>query len=208
MNPGEKAVVFGASGCGKSTLTRKLASQFHRRIVFDRLREWRGDFLFCQGVKSFKKLYAEKKLLGEFTIVVQFPLGVAAEAVAHECDDIFREIYLGEQGLAHVGNNSLALVFEELWFYAPLHSPPAWFVELCLTGRHQRISMIANAQKSSTVSKIYTSQCGHFFYGQFADGGEFESVQKIFGRGVINASPKKFCFWYARPGEVPVMIQN
>lgn len=200
--PGEHTIIFGMTGSGKSTLTQKIAVLFDRRIIFDRLNEWDGENV-AGDFDEFKKLYGEFHTLDSFTIIFQPYSGMDADTLVQLTDRILSLIFQVESYNA----KGIALIFEEVWLYAPIHSIPPWFQEIMLTGRHHRISVIGNSQRPANVSKTLVSQSRHLFIGQFYESRDRKYFEETFGRiPELDNPPEKFKFLWFRPQEKPLLI--
>lgn len=206
INPGEHAIIFGMTGCGKSTLTRKIAALFSRRIIFDRLLEWESaGIAFATDFRSFKEIYQQKYQDENFDIFVRPKRGISQDELVELTNQILGLVYEVES-YEHLG---LALIFEEVWLYAPLHATPPWFQELLLTGRHFRISIIGNAQRPANVGKTIVSQARHVFVGQFFEYRDRKYFEDTFGRIPELANPpQKHTFWYFTAQQKPILISS
>lgn len=204
---GEHVSIFGITGSGKSTLTRQLAGAFPRRIIFDRMGEWHGEQAsayssdFASFTAAYEKLHAEPG----FTIIFRPRPGLDHEALLHEVNQVLALIYRVE---AHAAQG-VALIFEEVWLYAPLHSMPPWFQETLLTGRHHRISVVGNSQRPASVSKVFVSQSRHVFVGQYFEARDRKYFEESFGRiPALDKPPEKFTFWWFRTAQDPVLVST
>lgn len=205
IQPGEHVTIFGITGSGKTTLTRKVAALFPRRIVFDRLNDHAGGGVEVRDFHSFARVYRELHEHDAFSIVVRPPAGVDAESLQDLCDAILQLAYSVES----YNSQGLGIIFEEVWLYAPLHFMPPWFQETLLTGRHYRISLIANSQRPAHVNKALIGQSRHVFVGQFFESRDRKYYEESFGRiPEIAQSPPKFNFWWFRTDQKPVMIST
>ena len=205
IHAGEHSIIFGMTGSGKSTLTRKISTLFLRKIIFDRLREWSGEGIEVDSYDSFKKVFRELHLSDSFCIVFQPGYGGDSDSLVEETNQILALIFQVE---SHT-QKGIALIFEELWLYAPLHNIPAWFQETMLTGRHHNISVIGNSQRPADVSKTFVSQARHCFVGQFYEYRDRKYFEDTFGRIPELANPpKKFTFYWFRPAEKPLLIST
>lgn len=206
VNPGEHSIIFGITGCGKSTLMAKIVDLYPRRVIFDRLYQWpdQGGRV-VSSFQEFQRTYQELYTLPEFTIYVRPRRGIPEADLIALTDQILCLIYQAE----YVNKLGLAVVFEEIWLYAPTYSIPHWFQELILTGRNAKISIIGNAQRPASVSKFITSQCRHIFVGQFFDYRDRKYFEDTFGRlEIFTRPPQKFQFIWFKPGEEPVLVST
>lgn len=201
---GEHVSIFGITGSGKSTLTGQLAEAFQRRVIFDRLGEWSTeDVPTAQDFLSFAAIYEQLHAEPAFTILFRPRPGLDHDALLHEVNQVLALIYRVEAQHPQ----GLALIFEEVWLYAPLHSMPPWFQETLLTGRHHRLSVIGNSQRPASVSKVFISQCRHVFVGQFFESRDRKYFEDTFGRiPQLETPPEKFHFWWFRTAQEPVLI--
>lgn len=204
INPGEHVAIFGMTGSGKSTLTRKVSGLFSRLVVFDRLGEWHEGGVAHDFV-SFRAIYRANYEQDAFTIIFRPRPGLAPDDFLSEISSILALIYQVEA----VNKKGIGIVFEEAWLYAPLHQIPPWLQETMLTGRHHRISVIANAQRPATVSKTLVSQARHLFIGQFYEYRDRKYYEDMFGKiPELAQAPAKFHFYWFKPGEKPVYIST
>ena len=148
-------------GCGKSTLTHHLASDYPRKIVFDKLKEWDGTHI-VRSLDEFKNIWREIFHHESYTIVVHFAFGCGVENIEVVASEIARIVYLTgmESGL------ETCLIYEEAQFYFPLHALSPVGFELLTTGRHARISVLWNTQRPASVNKLLVSQASQLFIGQ------------------------------------------
>lgn len=199
---GEHITIFGMTGCGKTTLTRKLAQIFTRRVVFDRLLEWNeSSIIIVHHFTEFARIYRELYSASSFTIVYRPSTGMPGDALCEETDKILSLIYQVE---SH-NSQGIALIFEEVWLYAPVHSIPPWFQEICLTGRHYKISVLANSQRPAHVSKTLITQSRHVFIGQFFEMNDRKYLEATLGQlpGLKNPPQPGTFIWFQ-----PKMGQN
>lgn len=207
--PGEHVIIFGMSGSGKSTLTRKISGIFSRMVIFDRLQEWPRGEVSATDFYSFQKIYREKYLLPEFNIVFQPRPGMHGDELLAVTNQILHLIYSVEKSF-HENNGysqGIALIFEEVWLYAPIHQTPPFMQEIALTGRHYRISLIGNAQRPASVTKTIVSQARHFFIGQYYESRDAKYYYDTFGDiPELDKSPEKFNFYWFRPGQALQLI--
>lgn len=206
INPGEHAIVFGMTGSGKSTLTEKISTLFSRRVIFDRLHEWRGRVEGAVTVRNFEQFKAAYKHFYEqdfFTIIFEPQAGLPQEILLEMVNHTLHLIYMVEDH----AKKGILVVFEEVWLYAPLHNIPVWFQETMLTGRHKRISVIGNSQRPASVSKVLVSQARHVFIGQFYEARDKKYFEDTFGRiPEIARPPAKYNFYWFRPQEKTLLI--
>lgn len=203
IQPGEHVTIFGITGSGKTTLTRKIAALFPRRIVFDRLNDHAGGGVEVRDFQSFARVYKENFEHDDFAIVVRPPAGISSEELQELADSILQLTYSVE---SHT-QKGIGVIFEEVWLYAPLHFMPHWFQETLLTGRHYRISLVANSQRPAHVNKALISQSRHVFVGQFFESRDRKYFEESFGRiPEIEQSPARYHFWWFRTDQKPLMI--
>jgi energy-coupling factor transporter ATP-binding protein EcfA2 len=204
IKAGEHVTIFGITGCGKSTLTARVAEIFARRIIFDRLYQWPvspADTVhnFSEFCARYKEVYQQ----ASFTILVQPAPGMSQDDLLMFVDAVLSVVYQVER----VNRHGLALIFEEIWLYAPVHSMPRWFQEMILTGRNWNISIIGNAQRPAMVSKSIVSQSRHVFVGQFFEARDRKYFEECFGQTPeLDNPPEKYHFYWYRPGVPPLLI--
>lgn len=206
INPGEHVIIFGMTGSGKSTLTEQVTGLFQRRVIFDRLQEWRGRIpgaITVRSFEQFREAYKKVYMLDEFTLVYEPMPGTPQDRLLIDTDNILCLVYQVEA----YGKKGLSFIFEEVWLYAPLHGIPEWFQETMLTGRHHRISIVGNSQRPAHVSKTMVSQSRHVFVGQFYESRDKKYFEETFGRIAELANPpEKYHFYWFRPQEKPLLI--
>lgn len=205
---GEHVSIFGITGSGKSTLTRQVAAYFGRLVVFDRLGEWENypGAEISRTVAEFVDSFRRHLCSDQFTLVFRFQPGSDADGNVAICEAILSRIYAYEIQ----ARRGVALIFEEVWLYASPHFMGAWLSETILTGRHARISLIANAQRPASVHKTLVSQSRHVFIGQ-----HHEARDQLYFRETIGDLPElrapipRFHFLWFRPnGEKPALLRT
>lgn len=163
----ELALIIGRRGCGKSTLSRALAATFHREIVFDRMKENRDGIIF-RNYNQFSSWWNNHHGDENFKVILQLDSSRHTEIFHQENDEILRLVYetglrKTDQGLDHP---TTLLFFEELQFYCtPLSILPN-LKEAILTGRHAKISVIANTQRPANIHGDFKGNAHHVFAGQ------------------------------------------
>lgn len=212
IEPGQHTTIFGMSGCGKSTLTGKISKLFTRKIIFDRLGEWTIEndgnehSSTVSTYSEFQSIYREFHSFDSFLILIRPRPGMDQEALLTLTNEILSLVYSVET----YERQGLAIIFEEVWLYAPLHSIPPWFQETMLTGRHQRISIIANSQRPANVSKTLVSQSRHVFVGQYFEFRDKKYFEECFGREceIVTNPPKRFTFYWLRPDTETLLVST
>lgn len=195
---GEHVAIFGITGSGKSTLTAKVAALFARRIIFDRLVEnhFEGAAIvtdYFSFANAYKGLHEHKS----FTIIYRPKPGTSPDDIQISVDAILQLVYQVEQ----FDSLGISLIFEEAWIYAPLHYISPWMQETILTGRHYKISIIANSQRPAHVNKALISQARHVFIGQFFEFRDRKYYADTFGDiPQLDNPPEKFNFYWFKTG--------
>lgn len=199
--PGEHVILFGLPGSGKTTLTRKISAMYERKIVFDRLGEWEG-FPTFRDFDSFAAAYRDELSRGDsFTLVIRPPAGYSQERLIEFSDQVLALVYQCE----NFNREGLAIIFEEIWLYVPLHGVSDWMYEILLTGRHPRISLIGNAQRPALVSKTLVSMSKHVFIGNFFEANDRKYYRDLLGdHPIIENPPPKHRFLWLRPTHAPL----
>lgn len=187
-------LVMGVRGCGKSHLAKRLQEMWPRRVVIDCLYEYtdsKGRPIFpgakvVNNFEDFGKLiseYSEKKSK-KFTIIFQsHPEAGNSEA---EFNEICRICY-------YAGN--LQLVIEEVQLHASTHFLPEALKNLCLTGRHNNISLLFTSQRPGEINKTILSQCAHIFCGRIIEGNDLKYVSNFLNQSsdrLVNLPDRKF----------------
>ena len=204
---GQHIFISGVSGSGKSTLTRQVGDYFNRIVILDRIGEWKNeqDAEKVSGFKGFSENFRQCYKNDIFKIVVSFPAGMDAYDLRNESEQIFSLIYTieSQQKLG------IAIILEEAWLYCTPYDIGAYLSECYLTGRHHKITMIANTQRPASVHKNVISQCSHIFVGQY-----FEARDALYFRQTLGDIPElkkhlpKFTFLWFRPSEKPILIKT
>lgn len=199
ISAGQHVSIFGMTGCGKSTLTREISHFFERKIIFDRLNEWTHDnYPVATNLDEFVSLYRQCHTLDSFAIIIRPRAGLDSETLVDLANSILGLIYQIES--QPQSQKGIALIFEEVWLYAPLHSCPQWLTEIALTGRHYNISFIANSQRPAHVSKTLVTQSRHVFIGQFFEMNDRKYLRETLGDlPQLNTPPKPGEFIWFRP---------
>jgi len=196
------SVVLGMRGSGKSTLSRKLASCFGRLVVFDRLQEHTdgvivNDFRAFSG--AWKTLWNKKN----FKIIIQFDI----EEKSEEQDAFFSEVLRVCYKSNRLMGIPLCILIEEVHFYAAPTSINKWLFECVLTGRHSKLSIIANSQRPASIHKALISQANNIFIGQLYEMRDIDYLEKTVGSCALNArSLPKYNFIHYRVGSSPKII--
>lgn len=126
---------------------------------------------------SFARVYRDLYQLDGFTILYRPVAGQDAEALVSSTDQVLSLVTQVETQ----ERRGLALIFEEVWLYAPLHACPPWLTEIALTGRHHNISIVANSQRPAHVSKTLVTQSRHVFIGQFFEHNDRKYLRETLG---------------------------
>jgi hypothetical protein len=173
--------IVGMRRCGKSTLTHALANQskFSRKIVFDMVAEWEGNFIYVESFDEFANIWRENFHKSSYTIIVRFPFGQDAGSVIKLETDIVKLVYV-------TGKDSeleTCLVFEESQFYFPNSGLHPINMHLLTTGRHAHINIIANSQRPAGISKLLISQSEDIYIGRLFEANDmnylYESVGEL-----------------------------
>lgn len=205
IEPGQHVAILGITGCGKSTLTRALVLPEARVLVIDRMHEWGpddpelSDFRFAYSYEEFLKIYEED--FEHVRLVVRVPIGMSSEELAGYLDRILYVVYRAESQR----QLELFVVLEEVQFYAPNNGMVVpMLVEIYLTARKYKISVIANSQKPALVARVVTGQSRHVFIGQFHDPRD-AAFFKEFG---VEQSPAQFDWYHFQAGQGLRLIKS
>lgn len=196
--------IFGMRNSGKSVLTKRLTGVFPRKIVFDRLKEWRDGDVYVTGAQEFKAFWEKGHERESFSAIVRFRHGVDADLLRSEVDEILRvvyefELFKNQRGVA----SRTALVFEELQFYCDPHSCPPYLFEILHTGRHGGLAIFGNTQRPAVIHKSFISQSSHLFLGRIFEYRDVDYLRNsAFGDSAFQASTlKQGEFLYVAPGQ-------
>lgn len=177
-------MIVGVRGCGKSTLTNLLASQsdYDRKIVFDPMSEWNSP-LTVHSFEEFSEIWKKHFDDPNFTIVVRFGFGASREQISGITDQIVRTLYYTGQHL----DRATALIFEEAQFFFPQSYTTPTMDSLITTGRHARLSVIANTQRPANVSKNLISQADRLFVGRLYEKNDLVYLYASIGEEALYA---------------------
>lgn len=189
-------LVMGMRGCGKSYLAKKLQTAWPRRIIIDSLFEYsdqKGRPIFPGAVivdnfGDFQKLIMdlEKKKSKKFIIIYQ------AHPETEDGSYEFRQIC----DLAYYLGN-LQLVVEEVQLHATTHQLPRELKNLCLTGRHNNISLLFTSQRPGEINKTILSQCSHIFCGRIIEGNDLKYISNFLNESAdrLSSLPDRKFLW-------------
>lgn len=187
--------IVGMRGCGKSTLTQKLASnkKYSRKVVFDMVMEWEGNYHYVNSYTEFSNVWRENFNKEAFTIVVRFNFGSDQKEIIKTQTDIVRLMYL-------TGRDSelyTAIIFEEAQFYFPNTGLHPINMHLLTTGRHAFIDIIANSQRPASISKLLISQSAEIYIGQLFESNDMNYLYDSVGDLAFHARElEKLSFIY------------
>lgn len=207
ITPGQHVFISGVSGSGKSTLTRQVSEYFQRLIILDRMGEWTNEpgTEKVYGFKGFSERFRHCHKDDFFKIIVVFPAGIHPDDLQNQSEQIFSLVYSVEcqQKLG------IAIILEEAWLYCTPYDIGPYLSECYLTGRHHKITMIANTQRPASVHKNVISQCSHIFVGQYFEARDALYFRQTLGDQVLLKNPlPKYQFLWFRPAEKPILIQT
>jgi DNA helicase HerA-like ATPase len=195
--------IFGKRGSGKTTLCKNLQRAFPRVVVIDLLQEY--DDSECDyrvtNLQDFARILIAltRARSKRFKIVFQFDI----ENSNDETADFDTAMHL----LYSFGN--CMVVIEEIHHYMRGEILPEWLRKVILVGRHRGLGIIATSQKPATVSKVFTSQCHHWFIARMFERNDL----KYFSDCIGDAADKllkipAYHFMHYIPGENPKIIKN
>lgn len=165
-------LIMGRRRCGKSYLAGKISSIFPRRVIFDTLGEYSGDYKtssfleFCEALK-----YLKENKIENFVLVHQFD--PESEIGQSEFNQMLRLCY-------YFGN--IHIVIEECHIYSSPHFLPHWMKNCFLTGRHQGLSILVTTQRPAELNKTILSQCAHVFCGTLIEGNDIRYVSAFLNK--------------------------
>lgn len=195
--------IFGKRKGGKTTLCKNLQKAFPRVVVFDIMREYRADEcdIIVQNLQDFARVlisltnHKSKK----FRIVYQFDI----EKTADECEEFDTAMHL----LYQFGD--CMVVIEEIHMYMRREWCPEWLKKMILTGRHQKLGIMATSQKPAEVSKTYTSQCEHWFISRMFEKNDMKYFLDSIGAVAESLRTlRRYWFLHYIPGESAQIICN
>jgi DNA helicase HerA-like ATPase len=185
-------LIMGSRGCGKSYLCQNIQKLWPRRIVFDTLDEYQeGDLVYSFDEYSEKLQEYLKSKRESFVLVFKFDPESDTDHV--EFDQAMRLAY-------YYGN--LQVVIEEVQEFSNPHTMPKWLKNCLLTGRHQKISVIATTQRPGELHKTILSQSSHIFCGRIIEGNDLRYVSSFLNQDAEKLSklPDRRFVYFSRDG--------
>lgn len=189
-------------GFGKTTLSRTLQSAFPRVVVIDLMREYTdGECDYrVQNLQDFARVLIAltRNQVKCFRIVLQFDV---------ERSDEQADFDVAMHLLYQFGN--CMVVIEEIHHYMRGEWVPKWLRNAILVGRHRGLGIIATSQKPATVSKVFSSQCYHWFVGRMFERNDLKYFQDCIGEAAETLiRMPKYRFLHYIPGESAKIVSN
>lgn len=187
------STIVGMRGCGKSTLTQRLADSHNRKIIFDFVREWSGNFRYAKNFEEFSNHFRECFHESKYTIIIQFEFGTPQEEIIETQTKIVSLVYR----TGHDSELETCIIFEEAQFYFPNHGLHPVNLHLLTTGRHAFINVIANSQRPASINKLLISQSKDVYIGQLFESNDIKYLYDSVGDIAFEAKNlKQFEFIY------------
>lgn len=195
--------IFGKRGSGKTTLCKNIQRAFPRVVVIDLLQEYSDDEcdFRVQNLQDFARILIAltRARSKQFRIVFQFDI--------ENSDDETADFDVAMHLLYKFGD--CMIVIEEIHHYMRGEQVPEWLRKMILVGRHRGVGIIATSQKPATVSKVFTSQCHHWFIARMFERNDVKYFSESIGDSaqmLLKIPPYHFMHYI--PGENPKIIKN
>lgn len=160
--------------------------------MFDTLDEYsEGDLVYSFDEYSARLQSYLKEKREAFVLVFKFDPESDTDHV--EFDQAMRLAY-------YYGN--LQVVIEEIQEFSSPHQMPKWLKNCLLTGRHQKISIIATTQRPGELHKTILSQSSHIFCGRIIEGNDLRYVSSFLNQDAEKLSrlPDRRFVYFSREG--------
>lgn len=175
---------FGQRGTGKSTCIRRLSSLFQKRIVIDRLREWKPEgirhserFAIVKSFAAFEAWIQNNLQAETFTLVIQFEPFESDDSRSDFFNAVLRFFYTyGSETL-----ENFCIVIEEVDMYASSAYIEPMLKECLITGRHANLAIMAATTRPSHCHKLLISSSDHVFIGRLFESRDIDYFKSAIG---------------------------
>ena len=158
------SLIVGKTGSGKTIIAKTLILDYKRVIVMDSLLEYSGGTIFYSLSDLLTYIiYNEINNKSEFTFICRFTNDLDFEY-------LFKLVY-------ELGN--ILLVVEEAEIYISPYKKQSSFLTLVRYGRHQSISIIGIARRTSELSLDFRSQTDTIYSLKQTNFNDLQNMERL-----------------------------